>query len=206
MVCRQVKSLYGLKQAARVWNEQLDVFLYDCGFTRSNAEPCLYIKQEEGKIVYIIIYVDDLLIAGRNEEEIQLIADKLNKHFQLSDLGVLKHYLGIQIEKEKDVFHINQEKYIEKILNDVGMQDAKTSKFPLDPGYLNSRTEETMMSDSKQYQRLIGALLYIAVNTRPDIMTSVTILSQFNKQPSRTNWTEAKRVLRYLKDTKSKRL
>ncbi|KAK2574753.1 hypothetical protein KPH14_013019, partial [Odynerus spinipes] len=88
----------------------------------------------------------------------------------------------------------------------LGMQDAKTSGIPLDPGHVKIRDSGTPMQENKKYQQLIGALLYIAVNTRPDIAASVTILSQYNKQPTEVDWTEAKRVARYLKGTRDKRL
>lgn len=183
------------------------VFYACTNFAGANQIRAYTSSKKEAKRC-IVVYVDDLLIVGRKEEMFQSIADELNKHFQLSDLGDLKHYLGIQIERKGNVFYLNQENYIDKILKDVGMQDAKTSEFPLDPGYCKARTdnEQAVMPDSKRYQKLIGALLYIAVNTRPDIAASVTILSQFNKQPVDTDWTEAKRVLRYLKGTKDKRL
>lgn len=91
------------------------------------------------------------------------------------------------------------------MLIEFGLQDAKSSKIPLDPGYLKTRTDEAM-EDSGRYQQLIGALLYVAVNTRPDIAASVNILSQYNVKPSTTDWTEVRKVLRYLKGTKDKKL
>lgn len=206
MVCRLKKSLYGLKQEARVWNEHLDEVLQQHEFVQSLADPCLYVRIKGDEVIYILVYVDDLLVAGKTVNQVESIVKELNKHFLLNDLGNLKHYLGIQVKRSKKVFSICQENYIEKVLRDTGLQDAKVSKIPLDTGYLKTRTENTIMPDSGRYQKLIGALLYIAVNTRPDIAASVTILSQFNKQPSPADWTEAKRVLCYLKGTKGKKL
>lgn len=204
MVCRLIKSIYGLKQAARVWNERLHEILEELGFCRSEADPCLYFKITSDGITFIVVYVDDLLIAGKLKD-IESTAKCLNKYFQLSDLGNLKHYLGIQVERQGNIISIFQEQYIERMLIDFGLEDAKPSKIPLDPGYLKTRKEDPM-PDSGRYQQLIGALLYVAINTRPDIAASVNILSQYNVKPSTTDWTEVKRVLRYLKGTKSVKL
>lgn len=108
MVCRLIKSIYGLKQAARVWNERLHEVLEELGFARSEADPCLYVKIIAEMIMYIIVYVDDLVITG-TLREIESTAKDLNKYFKLSDLEDLKHYLGIQVEREGHVFSIFQE-------------------------------------------------------------------------------------------------
>lgn len=135
VVCRLTKSIYGLKQAANVWNERLDKTLKEHCFIRSEADPCLYFKKENNKTIYIVVYVDILFITGETENEIQLIAKSLNEHSYLTDLGFFKCYLGIQIERKNNSFFLRQEKYIEKILKEVGLEDAKISKMPLNPGY-----------------------------------------------------------------------
>lgn len=202
-ICKLKKSIYGLKQAAKVWNDQLDDLLKEYGFVESEADLCLYTKNDGGVMVYLIIYVDDFLIAARDVKKIDEVAGFLKTHFLLTDLGVLKHYLGIEIRKDADEFYcIKQTKYIEKILCRFGLQDAKDSSIPLDQGYVKTREDQPSMPESEKYQQLIGALLYLAVNTRPDIAASVTILSQYNKEPTALDWTEARRVVRYLKGTK----
>ena len=124
------------------------------------------------------------------------------KSFHLSNLGLLNHYLIVEIRKDKDGFYcMRQTEYIKKILNRFNLQDAKKSNVPLDSGYVKYRDSLSPMPDSNKYQQLISALLYLAVNTRPDISASVAILSQHNKDPTTADWTEAKRVVRYLKGT-----
>ena len=203
-VCRLNKGIYGLKQAAKIWNDQLDNLLKTYGFTQSKTDSCLYTKLTEDEIIYLIIYVDDILIAAKSEEKINEVANFLMEQFNLVDLGNLKHYLGIEVSRNKDGFYcIKQNNYIDKIINRFGLQDAKISKIPLDPGYLKIKNNHTeIMRENEKYQQLIGALLYLAVNTRPDIAASITILSQKNKEPTEMDWTEAKRVVRYLKGTK----
>lgn len=203
MVCRLKKGLYGLKQAAKLWNEKLSDILSAYKFLQSKVDPCLFIKVADDKTIFIIIHVDDFLIVSKNVNEIDETATHLKTKFELIDLGLLKKYLGIEIRKNIDGFHcMKQTNYIDNIINKFGLQDAKPSGIPLDTGYLKIRKSQPAMNNSERYQQLIGALLYVAVNTRPDITASVTILSQFNKNPSSTDWTELKRIVRYLKGTR----
>lgn len=155
----------------------------------------------------MIVYVDDLLIADVNKEEIMKTAESLEQHFELTWLGELNNYLGINIERDPEgTYYMNQAQYIQKIINRFGLQDAKSSKIPLDTGYLKLSRDEKSMENNEDYQRLIGALLYVTTHTRPDITASVSILSQKIKQPTNLDWNEAKRVVRYLKGTKELKL
>ena len=203
LVCKLKKGIYGLKQAAKVWNDKINSLLKDYGFVQSTADPCLYVKNDKGDSIFLIIYVDDFLIAAKNIKKIDQTAEFLRGHFQLTDLGALRHYLGIEIRRDSvGFFCLKQTKYIEKILCRFNLQDAKISTTPLDPGYVKVRDDKSLMPNNETYQQLIGALLYLAVNTRPDIAASVAILSQHNKEPTTVDWNEVKRVARYLKGTK----
>ena len=115
----------------------------------------------------------------------------------------MQKYLNVEIRKNSDGFYcVRQIKCIEEILKRFGFEDAKVFHIPLDTGYIKATENQPMIENQELYQQLIGVLLYLAVNTRLDISASVTILSQSNKQPTSTDWTEAKRVARYLKGTK----
>lgn len=116
------------------------------------------------------------------------------------------NYLGINARKDSEgIYSIDQEQYIQKIVEKFGLEDAKISKIPMDAGYLKLIGDKRPMVNGDIYQKLIGVLLYVATHTRPDI-ASVSILCQRIKQPTETDWTEAKRVVRYLKGTKNLRL
>ncbi|CAK9820236.1 Copia protein [Anthophora plagiata] len=150
----------------------------------------------------VTIKGNDILIAAKSVDFINEAANCFVKQFHLTDLGLLKHYLSIEIEKDKDGFYrMKQTKYIQKLLNRFGLEYAKGSNIPLDLGYVKNREGSPPMPKNEKYQQLIGALLYLAVSTRPDISASVAILSQHNKEPTTVDWTEAKRVVRYLKST-----
>ena len=108
------------------------------------------------------------------------------------------------MKREEEIYSISQTQYINKVIKAARLEDTKTSNIPLDRGYIKMIGDQTPMQNSERYQMLIWALLYITVNTRPDIVASVTILSQRNKEPTEVDWTEANRVIRYLKGTKDK--
>jgi hypothetical protein len=207
LVCRLIKSIYGLKQAAKAWNKKLHGALIKLSFRQSASDPCLYSKRTSKGVQYVTVYVDDLLIADEDEDEIQNTASELEEEFELTRLGELKNYLGINIERDSNgVFYMDQAQYIQKIIDRFGLQDAKISKIPMDTGYLKIAHDGKAMSNSDNFQKLIGALLYIATHTRPDIATSASILSKRIKQPTETDWNEAKRIVRYLKGTKELKL
>lgn len=205
-VCRLNKNIYGLKQAAKVWNDKLNSILIKEQYEQSQVDLCLYSKRRGSDTAYIIIYVDDIIIASNNVKYIDEMYKKLNNFFELVDLGNINYYLGIEIIKNEDDFYsINQTCYIDKLLKIYGMDDAKDSEIPLDVGY-GKREDKTDKVDVKQYQKLIGALIYLATNTRVNIAASVSILSRKMNCPTHTDWIEAKRVIRYLKGTKHLKL
>ena len=201
-VYRLKKSLYGLKQAARVWNSTIHQVFIENDFRQSEIDKCLYIKQSENKSCYIIIHVDDILISGSDIDIVNQIQVKLSERFQIKDLGKVKYFLGIQIQQDsKGDYFINQEAYIDKIISESKLSDAKPSKFPLDTGYYKLQNSE-LLPDNEEYRKLIGMLLYISTNSRPDISSSVSILSQKVSKPSRLDLNEVKRIIRYLSCTK----
>jgi transposase InsO family protein len=207
LVCKLNKSIYGLKQAAKVWNEKLHGALTKLGFKQSTSDPCLYSKNKSKALQYVAVYVDDLLIADENDYEIEKTADGLEKEFDLTRLGELKSYLGINIQRDSNgVFYMDQAQYIQKTINRFGLKDARISATPLDTGYLKIARDGKPMHNGEKFQKLIGAVLYVATHTRPDIAASVSILSQKIKQPTETDWNEAKRIVRYLKGTKEFKL
>lgn len=202
MVCKLNKSLYGLKQAAKVWNDKIHKVLEEYGFKQSETDPCLYTKVIDDVWIYLIIYVDDIIIGSKEEKLINDVIDMLRRSFDIVNLGNLSNYLGMSIERDdKGIFYLSQPKYIKRIIDSVGLHEAKISSYPLDPGYENIENSEDVMEDSTKYQKLIGELLYVAVHSRPDIAATVSILSQRIKCAKDLDWTEAKRTVRYLKGT-----
>lgn len=201
-VCRLKKSLYGLKQAARSWNQRLNEVLEQAGFRRCESDPCLYRRKVHGRWCYVLVYVDDLIVASEDEQIIKPLEQALKRNFEISSLGDVQYYLGIEVLRdEAGDFHLSQRKYIDEVVKSVGLEEARMSNIPLDTGYGKQTDNPIPLPDNKQYQKLVGQLLYIAVNTRPDIAAPIAILSRKITCPTQLDWTELKRMVRYLKGT-----
>lgn len=195
------KSIYGLKQSAKAWYEKLKSVLISLGFKASETDPCLFKSTGGDDTIYIIIHIDDMVIASKSNKTVETLKTAINEKFKIVDLGELSLYLGITVRRDEEGYvYISQSSYIKRIIDRSRLTDPKISKYPLDVGY------EKLRADSKPiqinyYQKLIGALLYVAVNTRPDISAAVSILSRHIKDTKEIDWLELKRVCRYLKYT-----
>jgi hypothetical protein len=209
MVCRVLRSLYGLKQASRVWNIQLHEFLIKIGFKRSNADTCLYVNVELS--IIIAIWVDDILIAGKSAVNIAKVKGQLAGAFRMKDLGQLAHFLGMRVTRTSDGgISIDQSMYVKDILTRFGMEDSKAVSTPLATGTKLIRTTEETSSGDKSarddvqplYRSIVGSLMYAMLCTRPDIAYAVQQLSQFASDPSTIHLQAAKRVLRTYKEAK----
>lgn len=215
MVCRLLRSIYGLKQASRVWNIQLHEFLIKIGFKRSNADTCLYVNAKLS--IIIAIWVDDILIAGKSAQNIANVKKQLAGAFRMKDLGQLTHFLGMRVTRTPDGgISIDQSTYIKDILARFGMEDSKAVSTPLATGtkLIQTTMEDPSRSSDKSardnvqplYQSIVGSLMYAMLCTRPDIAYAVQQLSQFGSDPSPIHLQAAKRVLRYLQGSQNTHL
>lgn len=204
-VLRIKKSLYGKKQAAKVWNETLHHALIESGFIQTEADRCLYVAHKEAKVCYLLIHVDDMIVATNDSTFSEKCLKIIKKKFKVKDLGEAKHFLGIDIEKHEDGdYLISQPRYIEKIIEEANLEDAKESKIPLNPEYYKLDSEK--LPSNEQYRKLIGMLFYVSIHSRPDISVSISILSQKVQNPTKIDLDEVKRVIKYLKGTKNFKL
>jgi hypothetical protein len=202
LVWRLIKSLYGLKQASRNWNEEIDGWFILFGFTRSSVDPCIYIMiVAGGDILIIILYVDDLLITGNSRELVDRFKAAISERFKMKDLGAARWILGVEIRRdmEKKTIELVQTSYIDRMLERFGMQGCKPVGTPAE-GIL-SRLENVGEPDG-EYMSLVGSLLYAAMVTRPDIAFAVQALGRHLQASGPEHVTAAKRVLRYLKGTR----
>lgn len=202
LVCRLQRSIYGLRQSARCWNRRLDEVLLKSGFKAAVADPCLYVGNSGNTKVFLVVYVDDILVASTNESELEKVCSSLEAEFELTSLGEVRHFLGVEVKREGNVFKISLQNYIDKLLKVFGMEQCKTAKSPMDPGYLKLADDGKPFEDPSNYRSLVGGLLYLAIVARPDIAATAGILGRRFSAPRECDWTAAKRVLRYLKATK----
>ncbi|CAH9112219.1 unnamed protein product [Cuscuta epithymum] len=199
-VCKLRKSLYGLRQASRNWYHKFTQALTKIGFRQSQADHSLFIFQQGSLVTFALIYVDDVILAGNDITHIGTVKDYLNNEFSIKDLGKLKYFLGIEVALSPDGFVLSQRKYTLDILEESGMLAGRPSQFPMEQNLKLRPDDDSPPVDASSYRRLIGRLLYLTV-TRPDIVYSVSQLSQFLSCPRQTHLDAATRVLRYLKQT-----
>lgn len=201
-VCKLKKSLYGLKQAPRQWFSKLSLTLVEFGYNQSKADYSLFTKTRHDNITLILVYVDDLLISGNSLEEIQKLKDMLSHAFLMKDLGELRYFLGLEIDRSSAGFFVSQRKYTLDLLKEYNMMDAKPLQLPMDPNLKLTPDKGDILPSPTAYQRLLGKLIYLTI-TRPDIAFSVQLLSQHMHQPTTVHMQAAKRLLRYLLGTYS---
>ena len=198
LVCRLRKSIYGLKQSSRCWNTALDSHLKKMGFSQSKSDPCIYVSGGGKDTFYIGVYVDDMILAGKDETKMENVKKELSSKFEIKDLGELSYFLGMSIvqKQEEKVTWMGQPAYTQKLLTKTGMNDYKPVKTPVDPGHrLVKASEDEEALDQPLYQSVVGSLMYLATCTRPDIAFAVGMLARFSSKPKRSHWTAAKRVL-----------
>lgn len=206
-VCHLKKSIYGLKQAANVWNNEIHTFLIKLNFEQSKNDSCLYSRRVMNDWCFLLIYVDDIILFSKSNEAIDNIIKLIASKFDIHDLGEIKYYLGMEVTKDNDgIYHLSQSHYIDKVVKDFCMANAKTSNVPMQLNYGKAEPNDEFLLSNSEYQSLIGSLLYISVNTRPDISSSISILAQKVSKPKQEDWNELKRVLKYLKGTSTLKL
>ena len=207
LVCKLLRSLYGLKQSARCWNAELDGQLRKMNFTQTDSDPCVYIRYSDIDIFIIAVYVDDIFLLGKCDELIIEIKKLLSDRFDVEDMGRLHHFLGVKvIQNEKlNSIWIGQPSFTNTLLKRFGMEQSNPAATPFDVSTkLMKKGSNEVVSDDvdKQlYQSAVGSLMYLATRTRPDIAYAVGMCARFSAEPLNQHWTAVKRILRYLKGT-----
>ena len=199
LVCKLKKSLYGLKQSGRNWNQTLDKALKEFGFSKSKVDPCMYVLRNDGKVLILIIYVDDIISIDNDPTFRNEFVKKISRKFKIVDIGTAKWILAMRLENTGDSLHIDQEKYINDILERYGMSDCKEMSTPAVP---DKNDNQVPFEDHTLYMSLVGSLIYLSVVSRPDIAFAVGKVSQKMSNPTQGDWIAAKRILRYLKRDK----
>lgn len=214
MVCKLEKPIYGLKQASREWNKKLKSTLKAAGLTQSRIDPCVYLKMKNGKMFFIAIYVDDLMIFDNDEQLRNEIKSKLMEKFKMKDLGIAEYCIGLHITRDRrnGTVSLDQTGYINTILQKFDMETCNPVATPMDVSIklikeMSPKTEaEIEEMASIPYQEAVGSILYLAQGSRPDIAYAVSAVSRYNNNPGKAHWIAVKRILRYLKGTKDQKL
>ena len=210
MVCKLKKSLYGLKQAPRQWYKKFDSFMVSHEYKRTDANHCVYFRKfTDGNFIILLLYVDDMLIAGNDSKLIGKLKERLFKSFDMKDLGPAKQMLGMRITRDRKAkkLWLSQEKYVERVLERFNMKDAKSVSPPLANHFKLSRSLCPTTTDEKEkmasipYSSAVGSLMYCMVCTRSDIAHAVSTVSRFLSNPRKEHWEAVKWIFKYLRGT-----
>ena len=214
-VCKLKKSLYGLKQAPRQWYMKFESVMGEQGYKRCSSDHCVFIQRFSGDdYIMLLLYVNDILIVGKNVSRIARLKKELSKSFAMKDLGPAKCILGMRIERDRksNKLYLSQEKYIEKVHRKFKMDKAKEVSCPLAAHFKLSKkqcpsTDEMEKEMQKvPYASAVGSLMYAMVCTRPDIAQAVSTVSRFMSNPGRPHWEAVKWILRYLRGSTNMKL
>jgi histone deacetylase 1/2 len=201
-VCKLDKALYGLKQAPRAWYSRLSSKLHSLGFTSSKADVSLFVYNKGGVVMFLLVYVDDIIVASSSPRATEALLKDLQADFALKDLGELHYFLGIEVKKARDGILLTQQKYTSDLLHRVGMRNCKPMNTPMSSADKLSIYDGDPLGpkDITEYRSIVGALQYLTL-TRPDISFAVNKVCQFLHKPTTVHWSAVKRILRYLQST-----
>lgn len=205
-VCKLQKSLYGLKQASKCWNECFTNSLQSFGLQPLQSDSCIFVRRDAQCFLIILIYVDDGLACSNNKDLLDKVIDHLQNKFEMSVMDP-NCFLGLEIKRNRQLrtLHISQRFYIDKLIDKFRMREAQGLCTPADSnlklfknGTLDGEEHETV---NVPYRQLVGSLMYAVCCSRPDIAYATCFLASYSESPKQTHWTALKRILRYLKMT-----
>ena len=178
----------------------MDKELIALGFVRSKLEHAVYRRSNKSSFLLVGVYVDDLVISGPSVSDIRQFKQEMMRKFNMSDLGLLSYYLGIEVKQGDDGITLSQSAYAVKILENAGMLNCNPTATPMEARLKLSKRMEDEVVRPTAYRSIIGSLRYI-VNTRPDLAYSVGVVSRYMEALGREHWVVVKHIPRYLKGT-----
>jgi len=188
-----------------MWYQKFDTFIQGIGFTKIKVDHCMSFKLIGDRVIYLVLFVDDMLLIGNKKEIIQELKTRLSTKFYMKDLGAVNYILGMEIKqyREKMKLWLNQRKYVKTILQRFNMQDSKPVKVPILVGvklYVEQslKTQEEEEDMRVPYASVVSNLMYVMVYTRLDVAHAVEVLSRFMSKPGKDHWTTMKQVFKYL--------
>ena len=201
-LCHLVKAIYGLKQAPRAWNARLGSVLHHLGFVASTADTSLFIFHRPDITVYLLVYVDDIIVLSSSPPAVDRLVENLRKEFAVKDLGPLHFFLGIEVSRRPDGLALVQRKYALDLLRRAGMLKCQSSDTPMSAATKLFGTDSPPLpdEDASRYRSVVGGLQYLTL-TRPDLSFAVNRVCQFLHSPTEDHWSAVKRILRFVQGT-----
>lgn len=194
------KALYGLKQAPRAWYSRIDAYFLKEGFKKCPYEHTLFIKFDGGKMLIVCLYVDDLIFTENDSVMFEKFKKSMMGEFDMSDLGMMHYFLGIEVEQSAVGIFISQKKYVQEVLDMFKMKNCNSVSTPMETGLKLVRNCKERNVDITLYKQIVGSLMYLTA-TRPDIMHAVSLISRYMEHPCEMHLAAAKRIFRYLRGT-----
>lgn len=195
------KALYGLKQAPRAWYSRIEAYFIKEGFEKCYCEHTLFVKSgDEGKVLIVSLYVDDLIFTGNDGDMFRRFKESMKKEFDMTDLGKMRYFLGVEVMQNSDGIFMSQRKYAKEVLERFGMKHCNSAYNPIVPGCKLSKDGSGAVVDATMYKQMVGSLMYLTA-TRPDLMYSVCLISRYMEKPTEMHLQAVKKILRYLKGT-----
>ncbi|XP_022639218.1 uncharacterized protein LOC111242059, partial [Vigna radiata var. radiata] len=196
------KALYGLKQTPRSWYERLSTFLIDNDFSRGKVDSTLFTKKVVKHILIVQVYVDDIIFGSTDDSLCEEFAEIMQGEFEMSMMGELNFFLGLQIKQMNGGTFISQTKYCREILKKFDMDTCKEANTPMGTSCYLDKDESGKRLNETMFRGMIGSLLYLTAS-RPDIMQNVCVCARYQANPKESHLTAVKRILKYLKGTTS---
>jgi hypothetical protein len=172
------KALYGLKQAPRAWYSRIDEHLLNLGFVKSLSEAILYVKLKDNDVLIVSLYVDDILVTGSNELLVEEFKQEMMNVFEMTDLGLMTYFLGMEVKQSQNEVFICQKKYAKEILKKFQMEECKATSTPMNQKEKLNKNDRADKVDEGYFRSMIGCLMYLTT-TMPDILFAVNLLSRF---------------------------
>ncbi|WVZ51947.1 LOW QUALITY PROTEIN: hypothetical protein U9M48_003044 [Paspalum notatum var. saurae] len=194
------KALYGLKQAPRAWYARLKSFLLKSGFVMGSVDKTLFLLSRGGDTLIVQIYVDDIIFGGSSHALVSSFAEQMSREFEMSLMGELLFFLGLQIKQGPEGTFVHQAKYTRDILKKFEMGDSKPMTTPMSTNTALDADEDGEAVDQKELRGMIGSLLYLTA-TRPDIQFAVCLCVRYQASPRTSHRQAVKRIFKYLKFT-----
>ncbi|WVZ53120.1 hypothetical protein U9M48_004106 [Paspalum notatum var. saurae] len=176
------KALYGLKQAPRAWYARLKSFLLKSGFVMGSVDKTLFLLSRGGDTLIVQIYVDDIIFGGSSHALVSSFAEQMSREFEMSLMGELQFFLGLQIKQGLEGTFVHQAKYARDILKKFNMGDSKPMTTPMSTNTALDVDEDGEAVDQKEFRGMIGSLLYLTA-TRPDIQFAVCLCARYQASP-----------------------
>ncbi|GJQ99365.1 retrovirus-related pol polyprotein from transposon TNT 1-94 [Tanacetum coccineum] len=198
-VYRLKKALYGLKQAPRAWYDKLSSFLIEHGFTKGIIDPTLFTRRHGEDILLVQVYVDDIIFGSTNPDFSKRFANLMKNNFEMSMMGELKFFLGLQVHQSPRGIFISQSQYAIELLKKHGLDECVSMSTPMATERLDADLQGTP-TDQTTYRRMIGGLMYLTAS-RPDIAFATFICAQYQARPTVKHLKEVKRIFWYLRQS-----